>query len=175
MKTNNFFYYIIPIIIMFSCSDNRKQKKYFMKIIENEELQTTLLFSLKEDSISSIQFNILQSFYTEQKSIFKYNSFSDLLNNLDNLTYKEKQSLSFGTSYLLKKNILFIENLSFKEKIKYLNLAKNSKNNYIISSSKYSKEELYTILYIFYKNGNYILYDDEIGQYLIIDTYRLIN
>jgi hypothetical protein len=177
MKKNKFISRLCLIILTLSfcvcCTNNKKQVEYFDKIENKQELQSVTLFSLKSDSISTVKYNILQSFYNEQKKSFSYKTFKNLLENLDNLSNKEKQLLYFTKNYKLDKNIQNLENLPFNEKIKKLQLESNSKNGYFISPSKYKKEELYSILYLFYKDHNYILFDDDIGQYLILDFNKI--
>lgn len=176
MKKNRNFNFlsliIFSLIFITSCKNNNEKNIYFEKIKNEQELQSSVLFSLKNDTISTVQYNILESFYRNQKEKLKYKTFENLLENLNNLSNKEKHLLYFTGNYKFNEKIRKIENLSFHEKAKKLNLESNSKTGYFISPSKYSKEELFSILYIFYNSQNYILFDDDIGQYLILDNLK---
>ncbi|WP_312994641.1 hypothetical protein [Chryseobacterium flavum] len=174
MKKNRNFNFLSLIIfsisLFISCKNNKEKNVYFEKIEKEQELQSAILFSLKDDSISMVKYNILKSFYNEQKKSFRYNDLNSLLKNLNNLSNKEKELLYFTKNYKKDNSLQELENLSFNDKVKKLQLESNYKNIYIVSASKYTKEELYSILYIFYKEQSYILYDDNIGKFLILDN-----
>ncbi|RMZ59702.1 hypothetical protein D1632_08745 [Chryseobacterium nematophagum] len=176
MKRNRIFnclcLTVFVLSLFVSCENNKEKTIYFEKIENEQELQSAVLFSLKNDSISTVKYNILKSFYNEQKKSFRYNDLNSLLKNLNNLSAKEKELLYFTKNYKRDNSLQELENLSFNEKVKKLQLESNSKNVYFVSASKYSKEELYSILYIFYKQQSYILYDDDIGKFLILDNLK---
>ncbi|MDR6489838.1 hypothetical protein J2799_004388 [Chryseobacterium vietnamense] len=177
MKKNrilNCLYLIILAVNFFiSCKNNNKEQIIYFEKIENEqELQSAILFSLKNDSISTVKYNILKSFYIEQKKTFRYKNLNILLENLNNLSTEEKQLLYFTKNYKKDNKLQELENLSFNEKVKKLQLESNSKNVYFISPSKYTKEELYSILYFFYEEHSYILYDDDTGKFLILNYLK---
>ncbi|UHO39055.1 hypothetical protein H5J24_02540 [Chryseobacterium capnotolerans] len=176
MKKNrnfNFLFLIIfSLIFITSCKNNNEKNIYFEKIENEQELQSAILFSVKNDSISIVKYNILKGFYNEQKKSFRYNDLNSLLKNLNNLSTKEKELLYFTKNLKKDNSLQELEDLSFNDKVKKLQLDRNSKNIYFVSASKYTKEELYSILYIFYKEQNYILYDDNIGKFLILQNLK---
>lgn len=179
MKNNKIFngHYLLYFALFFfvTCINNKKQIDYFKKIENEQELQSAILFSSKNDSLSTVKFNILQSFYNEQRKSFNYDSFNDLLKNLDNLSNSEKQLLYFTTNYKFDESVKKIQHLSFDKKVQSLSLVSNSKGGYLLSPSKYSKEKLFSILYLFYKDQSYVLFDDNIGQYLILNSKKAIK
>jgi len=176
MKKNRYFNFLFLIIfalsLFISCKNNKEKIVYFEKLENEQELQSAVLFSLKNDSISTVQYNILESFYNNQKARVNYENFQNLLENLNNLSNEEKHLLYFTDNYKFDDKIKSLENLSFDDKAKKLNLESNLEKNYFVSPSKYTKEELFSILYIFYRDQSYILFDDDIGQYLVLNNLK---
>lgn len=162
---------ISTIITLISCK-NYNRESFYKNIEKEQELQTALIFSIKKDSISFVNYNILKDFFSAQEKSFKYKNFDELLLNINKISNKEKRLLYFSDNYKFDENSKILENLSTDEIAKKLKLDKTSKNGYYVSPSKYSKEVLYSILYLFYKNNQFILYDDDIGQYLIVDLEK---
>ncbi|QOW09159.1 hypothetical protein Q73A0000_01715 [Kaistella flava (ex Peng et al. 2021)] len=172
MKRNKCIHNILLVLVLvvfyYSCTNDRSRNLYFTQIKNDEELQSSYIFSNKDDSISAVQFNVLEGFYNEQKKDFSYKDLDHLLVHLNSLSRKDKDLLYFSKSYKIDNKFSTLLELSTDQIGSNLNLEKTEQNHYILSGSKYKKEKLFTILYAFYIKDNYILYDDNKGIYIIV-------
>ncbi|WP_027388063.1 hypothetical protein [Chryseobacterium gregarium] len=178
MKKNNFITGVIALFgffLFFSCSKNNNQSIYFNNIENNEELQSALLFSYNNDSISMVNYNILKGFYKEQKNNFQYENFENLLTKLDDLTTNDRKMLYFSKNYKANQYFEAFKELSTEQLAVKLHLVKSGNNIYSLSASKFKEEDLFPILFSFYKKGNYIIHDDDVGNYLILSSQATIK
>lgn len=123
----------------------------------DEELQSSYIFSNKDDSISAVQFNILEGFYNEQNKDFSYKDLDHLLVHLNSLSRKDKDLLYFSKSYKIDNKFSTLLELSTDQIGSNLNLEKTEQNYYILSGSKYKRRN-FLLFYMLFTYKTIIFY-----------------